>query len=164
MPLMLRLVLLAASDGRNSAEHDAMSTDQDFLTDQWFLEVYLPSLAAQSQQRPGVLAPLLLLSRDQAQVRSRFCTNPSHDESYRACAGDPPFPAMDTSAPPGGTTLAAHPLDLSVPPDADLDDLELPDILEGADLADADALLSDLLGPGGALHGQPPYTAHEPGG
>ena len=55
----------------------------------------------------------------------------------------------------GDTTLAAHPLDLSVPPDAAFDDLDLPDILEGADL-DADALLSDLLGQGGPLHGQQP--------
>jgi hypothetical protein len=40
-------------------------------------------------------------------------------------------------------TLAAHPLDLSLPPDTAFLDVDLPDLLEG-DL-EADALLSDLL-------------------
>ena len=59
MPLMLRLVLLGAFDGHNRAEQATMSTDHEFLTDQWFLEVYLPSLAAQPGQQPGALAPSL---------------------------------------------------------------------------------------------------------
>jgi hypothetical protein len=52
MRLTLRLVFFAASKSPNHAD-DIMSLAPEPLTDQWFLQVYLPSLAAHPEQQPG---------------------------------------------------------------------------------------------------------------